>query len=298
MPKKDPVPNSFNYFPRVTLKVAAGKCPAAGVPSDYLDSQRELFLLHGNEISLYHTETEQFSDSAIKEIKTQTMQVYLDISSSRKSLDIRKDMKKLNILHQCKMCSKIVVCPAVFEPDGKDVYENMEERIKDILKSLKGNLLDVGCGRILYKDMLQDLVRKNQIQYVGVDPNPASSNGFKIYRSAIEDFQWQEDYFDAVIILRSYNHFFDLKKAFNVIYRVLKLGGEILIVDDGPYALLRKKEITKSDYTLKYEHYRNHTSYDALNFISAHYMDKFMLKKHQPLVSYMGNQWLLSFLKK
>lgn len=297
-PKREPVPTGFNFIARASFKKAVGDCPVAGQPVDGLDPQKNIFLLQGNNIRVCKTDTEQFSIQAIREIKRETQQVYLDASNPGRTAggfkdfeDYKKNRKKLKLREECRTCPMLMTCPATFELYEEKGFGLVEKRTKERLRELKGNVLEVGCGKILYHGIFHDLLHANKIQYVGVDPEPACSNGFKTFRSNIEDFSWQKAYFDAVLVLRSYNHFYDLKKAFDVMIHVLKPGGELLVVENGPSALLQTNGNGKQSAARAYEHYRNHTSYDALNFLSAHYV--FLKLEHIPLSPSHENQWLL-----
>lgn len=297
-PKRERVPSGFNFSAQASLKKSGVECPVAGMPLNGLDAQKNIFLLQGNKLTVCSTDTEQFSIQAIRHIKRDTQQLYLDVSKNGNGVggfadfeDYKKNRVKLKLLEACAACPKLMACPATFEPSAEKGYGFIEEKIKEMLYELKGNVLDVGCGDILYRDILQGLHHANKIQYVGVDPYPVSSNGFKTYRSSIEELQWEPAYFDVALVLRSYNHFYDIKKAFDVIVSVLKPCGEIIVVDNGPSVLLKTKQNKEESGALRYEHYRNHTSYDALEFLRAHYA--FSPLEHIPLAPAYENQWLL-----
>lgn len=297
-PKRGRVPSGFNFRAQTFLKKSDRDCPVAGMPLNGLDAQKNIFLLQGNKLTVCSADTEQFSIPALREIKRGTQQLYLDISKNENGgagfvdfEDYKKNRIKLKLRHACTACPKLMTCPATFEPALEKGYGAIEARIKEILRKLTGNVLDVGCGSILYRDIFHELHQANKIQYFGVDPDPASANGFKTYRASIEEFEWKPGYFDAALVLRSYNHFYDLKKAFDVIARVLKPGGEILIVENGPSALVQLNGDRKQGVPLAFEHYRNHTSHDALDLLRAHY--SFSIVEHLPLVPAHENQWLL-----
>lgn len=295
-PKLHPVPNGLNYFLRGVFKAKENACPIDEMLIKQLDPLTDISVLHKDKILLYQSDEENIPHLEINEIKKRTEQVYLDISFSKGIKNFESDMLKLNLLPVCRKCVYLERCTAIYKTSFGNVYSESEEKIKNILEKLSGNILDVGCGQILYKDLFNNLIHKKQIQYIGVDPVLSSSNTFTIHRSAIEDFKWQKGYFDTVLVLRSYNHFSNLKKAFNTIFNVLKTDGEIIIVENTAYALLRADENIKENSSLKYEHYRNHTSYDALDFLHTH--NKFVVLDHLPLSPDCGNQWLLKLSKK
>ncbi len=297
-PVREPVPAGFNFTACASFKKAAGDCPVAGLPVGGLDPHKTIFLLQGKSVEICKTETEQFSIQTIREMKRETQQVYLDVSDPGRSAggfadfeDYKKNRIKLKLRRACGTCSHLAACPAAFERSDENTFGFVERRTKEILRELSGNILEAGCGKTLYGDILHELYNANKIQYMGVDPVPVSSNGFKTFRSTIEDFQWEPAYFDAALVLRSYSHFYDLKKAFDAIFRVMKPGGVILIVENGPSALLQTNGNGKQKGARAYEHYRNHTSYDALEFLRAHY--SFSSLEHIPLSSAHENQWLL-----
>lgn len=297
-PERGRIPTGFNFTACASFKKAEGDCPVAGLPVAGLDPQKYVYLLQGTNVDVCKTDTEQFSVQSIREMKRETQQVYLDVSAPARSAggfadfeEYKKNRLKLKLRRACGTCPQLMACPAAFERSDENTFGFVERRTKEVLRELSGNILEAGCGEILYSDIFHKLDNANKIQYVGVDPVPVSSNGFKTFRSNIEDFQWEPAYFDAALVLRSYNHFYDLKKAFDAIFRVLKPGGEVLIVENGPSALLQTNGNGKHNGARAYEHYRNHTSYDALDFLHAHYA--FSAVEHIPLTPAHENQWLL-----
>lgn len=116
--------------------------------------------------------------------------------------------------------------------ENQDTYFHLKlkvEIISDETKSFTGKLLDLGCGKMPYKK----IINKNVLikEYVGVDIKN------DIYQKDIEpDFYWdglslpfQENSFDCAIIIEVLEHVPDATVVLKEVFRVLKPGAQVLI---------------------------------------------------------------------
>lgn len=301
-PVKKKIPTGLSYISLSSFPRYGKSCPIEGYSFQGLSPLSYVFLQEGERISLCRTGALSLNAQRLREMKLEAEQLYLDLTDFAQKggfkdfEDYKRKRKKLRLKTECARCPKLAACPATFEVAETKNYGAVEQRVREILSRLEGNVLDVGCGRFLYDDILRSLMEQKKIRYLGVDPEPQKLNGFPTVQRRIEEFHSTPDLFDAVLFLRSYNHLADLKRAFDVVFRGLKWGGEILIVENGPFLLIRKSEDgNPSDTNRKFEHYRNHSSCDALHFLEQRY--NFSILEHIPLQPEHENQWLLRLKK-
>lgn len=98
--------------------------------------------------------------------------------------------------------------------------------IKELAPSLKGKLLDFGCGRKPYENLF--LVD----EYIGMD---MEATGHEHKHSKIDvyyngqDIPFEQETFDSVFCSEVFEHVFNLDEILKEINRVMKTGGQLLI---------------------------------------------------------------------
>lgn len=98
--------------------------------------------------------------------------------------------------------------------------------IKELAPSLKGKLLDFGCGRKPYENLF------SVQEYIGMD---MESTGHEHKHSKIDVFYngriipFEQETFDSVFCSEVFEHVFNLDEVLQEINRVMKKGGQILI---------------------------------------------------------------------
>ena len=259
------------------------------------DTARYLYLKKNGSLKMYKMSTIHFMENEIRNIKIHMEQVYVDPSDGKEQSDFRYKMQKACLHEACRCCARKENCPCVFQPAGCDAYDRPEKKVVEIIKTLKGDVLDVGSGNLLYECILSEHVRCGEIRYVGIDPEEIGSQGSSLtfLKARIEDFKYEDNFFDFILVLRSYNHFHGLRSAFDNIHRLLKPGGKLLVVDNGPFLLIKHLD-EPSQNRKKLEHYRNHTSFETLSFLKRY---DYRILQHEPIRPAEGNQWML-FLQK
>lgn len=94
------------------------------------------------------------------------------------------------------------------------------------LPSLKGTVLDIGCGPLpvpIYLDGY-DLAA-----VAGIDPfGSEKAHPFTFARAIAEDIPWQEAAFDNAVVATSLDHLLDLELGLREIARVIKPNGRLL----------------------------------------------------------------------
>jgi ubiquinone/menaquinone biosynthesis C-methylase UbiE len=100
-----------------------------------------------------------------------------------------------------------------------DTRATLEENIEYI----KGSVLDLGCGRSKYKH----IVLANAGSYLGVDKYKYGNN-VEIVADA-QQVPFSDNSFDTILCLQVLEHVSSPIKVVNECYRVLKLGGKVII---------------------------------------------------------------------
>jgi len=121
----------------------------------------------------------------------------------------------------------IVISPVYIVRNG--LYRS----ILDVAPSIKGDVLDFGCGSKPYEKLFT-----NANSYIGVDVEVTGHN----HKNSRVDFYFDgktlpfpDDHFDAVVAFEVFEHVFNIDKTITEIRRVLKPGGQLLITI--PFAL-------------------------------------------------------------
>ncbi len=189
---------------------------------------------------------------------------YIYESSDFNKEDILKMIKKGQVyLFKDKKVDSILekqkrIASNIFVSYEKDISLNFHDLLKSELKILRGNILEVGCGEIQYRDLFDSMIKNNQIDYTGLDPLIVKSKleKFKIIQSSLENYAAKENSYDHILLLGSYNHLLDLSLSFKKIKKYLKPNGFCIISEDEPKIIL-KQERGASYKEKGFEHYRN-----------------------------------------
>ncbi len=255
---------------------------------------------------LYQTDTADFSNDEIFDIKHLHQQVYIDTSTKVALDDFDKDVKQLRMMPQCKQCPTRSGCATAWQIDPAVPFYREERWLRGEIGRMQGRVLDVGCGDLRYQEIVRGLVQKGKIEYHGLDPDKsalerlrASKIDMKIHIMDVEEYDGESGYFDYVLMLRSINHFKDLSVTFRKIQKLLRNYGSLIIADCITFALLRSRQKADDAHQSMvpiFEHYRNFTSNQVLEFFRKEKLS-FVLNIHRPVVPKTSNLWLMKFIK-
>lgn len=245
-----------------------------------------------NTCALYQTQDYPFTLNQWLTIK-QREQFYYPIIDPDQLTHFATQLKKLKRHPGCYNCLYFFICPGAYKL-GDCVILESEKWVEQFILNLEGTILDVGIGTGFYFDLIRS---NSKIQlYFGLDPNPDCvaniSNHLpnnQIIHSTLEDFVMEEEVYDFVLLLRSYNHLKDIDKAILKIKMGLKPGGQILIVENSLFSLVHSTPITISLESLNYQHFRNHNLSEARSLLKPH----FTIEVEYPVTKTSGNQWIL-----
>ena len=151
-------------------------------------------------------------------------------------------------------------------------FRYLQKRAVSLTQLKEGqSFLDIGCGTGWAVRYAAGLMKGNGSFY-GIDLSPKmiekaieNSRGCKntyFYNARVEELPLKNDFIDIAICTNSFHHYLDPSKALDEIYRVLKPGGRIYIMDataDGilikfveKYGLARHPDHVKIYSTVEY----------------------------------------------
>ena len=148
-----------------------GRCPLRTDGPTPWDRGRDLLVRHEGKLARYRAEGRDFSDAAITTIKHARGQVYLDASRKPAPDDFPRDLIKLQRSGECRDCPHEASCTGLFEPVFDDVFSREDRRVRELLATLRGDVLDIGCGEGPYDDVLGPLAHRDVIRWTGLEPD-------------------------------------------------------------------------------------------------------------------------------
>lgn len=297
--------NSFNFIMDKQVRLSRGE-QICKILLNVESSIRTICMLKKCKYFLCHTDTGDFKDDEISEIKYRYQQIYLQTGDELYITDFQKQLKKLKISTICRRCIHKHKCPLIWEVIDEDLFEEGEVYLRNILRRLSGNILDIGCGSNLrYRDILLKNTRISS--YIGVDPSKDA------IRSGRENFKERKEFtfinseiektitrmknikFDLILLLRSINHIRDTKRLLQECMELSNNDGRIVIVDNIPFGLIRRRDIIekiKDDQRHKFhfEHYHNFRSTDIISIL---YSIGLKIMIHRPVLPTSANQWIV-----
>lgn len=272
--------NSFNYYPLVEGESVSG--------------QRTLEVQVDGQRNRYWTDTGDFSDRQVLEVRDQLQQLYFQQDSETFVDDFQQQLRKLKKTGDH------------FSIVSVDLFGEADARVRQLLTDVKGKVLDVGCGQTRYGDLLRAGLDSGRLEYVAVDPVPGDEAvalgqraNVRLHAVGIEEVPLEKGAFDWVLVLRSHNHLADLWTAYSKILGALAWGGHLLVVDNVPFGLVRpdgaREAIGKlSGDEIIPEHLRNHSGRDCRSFLARFPLQ---LVEEQHVTPDTANQWVLVYRK-
>jgi MoaA/NifB/PqqE/SkfB family radical SAM enzyme/SAM-dependent methyltransferase len=265
-----PRSNSYNFVPeRDIARPPNTACPVRKDGTSPYDRGRTLFLRLRDRMRLFRTETRDFSDEELVAIKEGAGQIYVDVSTKLAPDDFARDLKKLQPSAECVRCPERPRCTGCFEPVPVDLFTRDDRAVLEMLASLEGRVLDLGCGEGPYLEALAKRAEAGVLEYVGVDPDPGRlavlasrhpSPRFSFVVGRAEDLGEDLGTFDHVLVLRSYNHLADPTRAIDRALERLRPGGTLFLCDNVAFGLVRARAHAARAEVFPgnlFEHFRN-----------------------------------------
>ena len=215
-----PRSNSFHYVREGDAGPLVGDaCPVRGDGVTPWDVGRAIFVREGDRVALFLTESRDFTDVEISTTKHALGQVYVDVSDKLAPDDFARDLAPLRRSDVCAPCPEANRCAGMFERADGDVFTRDDEAVRDIVASLTGDVLDVGCGEGRYGDLLAPAAEAGALRYVGVEPSTERASQLRVRWpwaavtvAEAESLPWTAS-FDHVLVLRSWNHLRDAARV-------------------------------------------------------------------------------------
>jgi SAM-dependent methyltransferase len=294
--------NSFNYVrtqTSVAWAAAPDACTAHAAPGG-LDSLRQLWLVEGDRLTRYVTDTGDFTDAELARVKSELSHLFVDRAAPGVLDDFKSGMRRVVPDPVCGTCTHHAACGRRFHLVDAEPFAREEAWIADHVSRLRGRVLDVGCGEQLYRDELAALLAAGTIAYTGLDPDEeslarlrAALPDARLHVGDIEHFEGEVASYDHVLCLRALNHVLDLDEALSRMKRLVKPGGSLLFVEMTPFAMLRRAEqVAAADRAPRagHQHFRNLASEDVLPVVRRHGL---RVVEHHPATVATSNQWIL-----
>jgi SAM-dependent methyltransferase len=294
-------PNSFNFVAvghAVTRSDDAAGCTAHATTAG--DPIRQLWLVDGDRLQLYASDTGDFSAAEIAHVKDDLSHLFVDRAPPGVLDDFVQGMRRVLPDPVCGDCRNRQRCGTRFVLREGPPFAAEEAWIEAYVAGLRGRVLDVGCGEQLYRATLAPLLRSGAVSYTGLDPDATSLAHARaalpqgrFLATGIEQFRGRPGAYDRVLCLRSLNHVTDLDDAVARMAQALAPGGELLIVETTPFAMLRRPEqVAAADRAPRagHQHFRNVTSEDVLPLVRRH---RLRVLHHHPISRAATNQWIL-----
>lgn len=297
-----PRSNSFHYvFERAVGRIAEGRCPVFEGGTTPWDRGRHVFVRAADDrVGRYRTESRDFTDVEIETTKHDLGQIYLDVSKKNAPDDFATDLIRLKRSALCDGCDARSTCAGMYEPERGDVFSRDDQAVRATVASLRGDVLDVGVGEGRYADVLEPLARSQAIRYVAIDPEFSRVESLRakwpwadVVHAGIESLE-TDRVFDHVLVLRSWNHLRDPALALSRIRSLLRPGGQLLVVDNVAFGLVRGRAQAEraQNGAAVFEHYRNDDASLADRAIAPLGFERIDRRDVTPQTS---NQWLLRY---
>jgi 2-polyprenyl-3-methyl-5-hydroxy-6-metoxy-1,4-benzoquinol methylase len=296
--------NSFNFVRSATsvaCTATAATCTAHAA-AGAVDPSRHLWLVDGQQLVLYTTDTGDFAVAEIARVKDELSHLFIDRAAAGILDDFTDGMRRVIPDATCDPCVNRAQCGRRFRVVEGAPFAREEAWIANYIGGLRGRVLDVGCGEQLYRNQLAPLLRLGAIRYTGLDPDEISlaraatalPEG-RFHLGGIEDFRGEPASFDHILCLRSLNHVVDVDEALGRMAELLKPGGSLLLVECTPFAMLRASEqVAAADCAPRagHQHLRNMASGDVLPFARRRSLQ---VLQHYPATLPTTNEWILLF---
>ena len=311
-PRPGPRANAFNYTLRglvaVPSDMSSTHCPLRDGPLGVTpwDRGRDLFVRHHGKLAHYHADTRDFSDAEVADIKHRTAQLYVDASRKAAPDDFSRDLVPLTRASLCAGCPHEARCTGIHEPVLEDIFTRDDAIVRALLASLRGDLLDLGCGEAPYADALAPAIARGDLRYLGLDPDPIALAALATRMPGAEllagttNIPLGERRFDHLTILRSWNHLPDPAADLAALLPRLRPGGTLTVVDNVAFGLARTTSQTRRGEasSARWEHHRNDDATAAHARITAaatlHNIPLTLLDRHE-VGPGTSNQWLLHY---
>lgn len=263
---------------------------------------RVLFLRRGARVARFSSATRDFTDGELA-VVAERGQLYLDVSGKAALDDFPRDLVQLVPSLVCEGCPVRGRCAGMFDPSPGDVFSRDDAQVREIVASLRGVVLDLGCGEGPYADVLGPLVASGEVVYIGLDPDPervgrlrARWPGARVYVAEAEAPPEVMPPVDHVLLLRSWNHLRNPVRVLETFAGLLRSGGTLTVVDNVVFGVVRARSAARlaEGSSAVFEHYRNDGASEA-HAVVVRVAPWLTLLQRRDVGPTTSNQWLLRY---
>lgn len=240
---------------------------------------KRLILQNDENLTLCEAESGFFKVKSFQTAKNKGL-VYLLEENEDQNRNFVERIKKLRPIEPCRVCTK--GCPGIYTVDENSSFIDRDGHASAELEELSGNVLDIGCGDVYFADIFFGKLQ-GRIDYYGIEPNENKYHLLsklypdeKMYNMSLEESSFEEGFFDYALMLGSYNHIRDIVTGLQIIYRLLRSDGKVIVAENETFILVSYSSVSRkagflTDQTGStmveeesyYEHYRNHNLEEA-----------------------------------
>jgi len=310
-PVHGPRANAFNYTLTTLVDVPSNMspetCPLRDGPLGVTpwDRGRDLFLRHNGKLARYRADTRDFNDLEIEIIKHEHGQVYLDASRKDAPDDFARDLVPLARAAVCTGCPHFTTCTGLHEPVFEDIFTRDDAIVRDHLASLRGDLIDLGCGEAPYADTLTPALAAGTLRYTGLDPDAARLAALTLPNATLHATtataaDLGAATYDHLTILRSWNHLATPLADLTALLPRLRSNATLTIVDNLAFGLARTQAQTRRGESSPagWEHHRLDGPDEAHTLVTAAATNlglSLTLTDRRDIAPSTSNQWLLRY---
>lgn len=294
--------NSFNFV-RTAASVAwtaqAEACTAYA-SGRRADPSRSLWLIEGDRLVEYATDTGDFAARDVARIKDELSHLFLDRAPAGVLDNFTEGMRRVLPDATCARCLNRERCGHRYRVIDGPPFAREEAWIAAYVAGLRGRVLDVGCGEQLYREVIAPLLRAGAVQYTGLDPDEPSLASARaalpdgrFFLGGIEDYRSGAERYDHILCLRSLNHVFDLDLAIARMADLLAPAGALLLVETTPFAMVRRAEqVAAADRAPRggHQHFRNVASEEVIPYARRRGL---RVVEHHAASRENTNEWIL-----
>ncbi len=249
------------------------------------------------------TRANNFDDATVAYVRDALGQVYVRRDATQPTVaDFRCDLALLERQAACAACPVRGRCPGAFaRAAAADPFGAAEEAVCAAIAAARGRVLELGCGSIRHGEALSRAVAAGLIEYVGVEPDPRAvaeaRQRFPLLDTRIgraESPPLDGRTYDAILLLRSYNHLVSPERALERLVGALAPGGILVIAENVAFGLLVDAAAGPQPRPVwddqRFEHFRNSASHEVLGLLAPHGL---AVRQHVPVMPGRANQWLI-----
>jgi SAM-dependent methyltransferase len=205
------------------------------------------------------------------------------VDTSRKDApdDFARDLQALRRSELCARCPEADRCGGLWERMPEDVWTRDDRRVRELVGALEGDVLDVGCGEGRYEGVVAERAAAGVVRWVGLEPDAARAAAMRrrapwaeVREGEAGEAESVADRarFDHVLVLRSWNHLHDPRRATQALLAALRPGGSLVVVDNVGFGVLRPPDRgapPEPGPAAPWEHFRNDDAARAHACISS-----------------------------